>query len=163
MGIRHHKPDIGCDGPNITNVITESFQFQQDGAHHQRAQREFYPGRAFDGLTERCAMRETRISGNAFRQENSFVYRQLLEKFFGALMGVEHAKLQIEYGFTCDREVELPRLDDSRMDRSHGHLKDAFPQSRTIDVAFSLEGCQLAIEWTVLAQWINSEPLIMQP
>src|SRR6266496_1653253 len=140
MGIRHDKSDIGGDGPNVTNMITESFQFQQDSPHHQCAQRDFNAGGAFDGLTERCAVGETRIAGNAFRQKNGFVYWQLLKEFFGSLMGVEHAKLQIEYGFTCDCEVEVSRFDDSRMDRPHRHLKDAFPQSWTIEVAFSLEG-----------------------
>src|SRR5207249_902351 len=85
---------------------------------------DFHAGRAFDGLTERCAMGETRIAGNTFRQENGFVYRQLLEKFFGSLMGVKHSKLQIEYGFPCYREIEVPRFDDPRMDRPHGHLHD---------------------------------------
>ena len=74
MGIRHHEADIGCDGANVTNVITESLQLQQDGPHHQRAQRDFDPGRTFDGLTKCCAVGETRIAGNAFRQENGFGY-----------------------------------------------------------------------------------------
>ncbi len=77
-------------------------------------------------------------------------------------MGVEHAKLQIEYGFTRDREIEVSRFDDSRMDRPHGHLKDAFTQSRTIEVALSLEGRQLGVERKVLAQGINVGPIVMQ-
>ena len=77
-------------------------------------------------------------------------------------MGVEHSKLQIEYGFTCDREVEVPRFDDSRMDRPNGDLKDAFTQSRTIDMALALEGRQLGVEGKVLAQGINVGPIIMQ-
>src|SRR5229473_7843347 len=142
MGVRYYEADIGRDGPNVANMIADPFQLQQDGPHHQSAQRNFNPGRAFDGLTECRAMGKTRISGNALRQKDSFVNGEFLKEFFRALMRVEHSELQIEYWFTRDREIEVARFDDSCMDRSYGHLKHPFTQSRPVDVAFSLEGWQ---------------------
>ena len=77
-------------------------------------------------------------------------------------MGVEHSQLQIEDGFTRHREIEVAGLDDSRMNRAYRHLKDTFPQSRPVDVAFSLKGRQHGFERKVLAQGINVGPIVMQ-
>src|SRR5260370_114243 len=107
-------------------------------------------------------MGKTRISGNALRQKDSFVYGEFLKEFFCALMRVEHSELQIEDGFTRDREIEVARFDDACMDRPYGHLKDAFPQSRPVDVAFSLEGRQHRFDGKVLAQGIDVRPIIVQ-
>jgi hypothetical protein len=75
MGICNDEADIGRNGTDVGDMIADSFQLQQDGPHHQTAQRHFNAGRAFDGLTECRAVGKTRISRNAFRQENGFVYR----------------------------------------------------------------------------------------
>ena len=107
-------------------------------------------------------MRKTRIPGDALREKHGFVYRQLLEEFFRALMGIEHSKLQIEDRLTRHREIEMAGLDDSGMNRPHGHLKDAFTQSGPVDVAFSLERRQHGLERKVLAQGMNIGPIVMQ-
>src|SRR5271165_1921628 len=140
MGICDDKADICRNGPNVADMIADSFQFQQDGPHHQTAQRHFNVGRAFDGLTKSCSVGKTRISRNALSQKNSFVYGQSLKEFFGALVRIEHSELQIEDGFARHREIEVARLDDSSMDRSYRHLQDTFTESWPVDVAFSLEG-----------------------
>ncbi len=74
MGICNDEADIGRNGADVGDMIADSFQLQQDGPHHQTAQRHFNAGRAFDGLTESCAVGKTRISRNALGQENGFVY-----------------------------------------------------------------------------------------
>src|SRR5216683_2734275 len=107
-------------------------------------------------------MGKTRISGNTLRQKDSFVYGEFLKEFFRALMRVEHSELQIKYWFTRDREIEVARFDDACMDRSYGHLKHPFTQSRPVDVAFSLEGWQYCFQEKVLAQGINVGPIIVQ-
>ena len=79
------------------------------------------------GLAESSAMRETRISGNALGKEYGIVNRQFLEELFGALMGVEHSKLQVQDGLARHRETEMAGLNDARMDRPHGNLENALP------------------------------------
>src|SRR5216683_2067891 len=107
-------------------------------------------------------MGKTRISGNALRQKDSFVNGEFLKEFFRALMGVEHSELQIEDGFTRDREIEVARFDDACMDRSYGHLKDTFTQSWPVDVAFSFKRRQDRLEGKILAQGINIGPIVVQ-
>src|SRR5437667_3238755 len=114
-------------------MIANSFELQKDRSHDQSPQRNFDLSRAFNGLTESCAMGKTRIPGDALREKHGFRYGQLLKEFFRALMGVEHAELQIEDGLTCHREIEMAGLDGSGMDWSYRHLKDALAQSGPVD------------------------------
>src|SRR5271169_6331232 len=120
-------------------MIANSFELQKDRSHDQTPQRNFHLSRAFNGLTESCAMGKTRIPGDALREEHGFRYGQLLKELFRALMRIEHAKLQIEDRLARDREIEMAGLDGSCMNRPHRHLKDPFAQRGPVDVAFSLE------------------------
>src|SRR5260370_6685213 len=143
-------------------MIANSFELQKDRSHDQSPQRNFDPSRAFNGLTESCAMGKTRIPGDALREKYGLRYGQLLKEFFRALMGVKHAKLQIEDGLTCYREIEMAGLDGSGMNRPHWHLKDALAQSGPVEVAFSLESWQHRLQSKVLAQRMNVRPVVMQ-
>ena len=51
---------------------------------------------------------------------------QVLEQFFGALVHVEHAQLQIEHRLAGHAEQEVPGLDDARVHRADRHLENAF-------------------------------------
>src|SRR6266487_3045906 len=117
-------------------MIANSFEFQKDRSHDQSPQRNFDLSRAFNGLTESCAMRKTRIPGDALREKHSFRYGQLLKEFFRALMGIEHAQLQIEDRLTSYGEIEMAGLDGSGMNGPDRYLKDTFAQSGPVDVAF---------------------------
>src|SRR5258708_36116466 len=143
-------------------MIANSFELQKNRSHDQSPQRNFDPSRAFNGLTESCAMGKTRIPGDALREKHSPMYGQLLKKLFGAFMSVKHAKLQIEDGLTCYREIEMAGLDGSGMNRPHWHLKDALAQSGPVDVAFSLESWQHRLQSKVLARRMNVRPVVMQ-
>ena len=107
-------------------------------------------------------MRKTRVPGDALREKHSFRYGQLLKEFFRALMGIEHSQLQIEDRLTGYREIEMAGLDGSRMNRPYRNLKDAFAQSGSVDVAFSLERRQYCLKQKVLAQGMNIRPVVMQ-
>src|SRR5260370_1221460 len=160
--MRDDEADVGCNRPDVGNMIANSFELQKDRSHGQSSQRNSDLSCAFNGLTESCAMGKTRIPGNALREKHSPMYGQLLKKLFGAFMRVKHAKLQIEDGLTCHREIEMAGLDGSGMNRSYRHLKDALAQSGPIDVALSLEGREHGLEWEVLAQRMNVRPVVMQ-
>ena len=53
LGIR-----TAANGTDIGNMITDAFQFKQDGSHHQCAQRDLNPSSAFNGLAKSRAVRE---------------------------------------------------------------------------------------------------------
>src|SRR5665213_642281 len=143
-------------------MITDSLELQQNGAHDQRPRRDFNLSHSFDGLTESRAMRKTGISRYTLGEKNSFVNRQPLEELFGAFMRVEHSKLQVEYRFPSNRETEMAGLDGTRMDRSHGNLKDTFSQSGPVDVAFSFKRRQYRVYRKILAQGVDIGPIVVQ-
>src|SRR5260370_33366155 len=143
-------------------MIANSLEPQKDRSDNQSPQRNLDLGRAFNGLTESCAMGKTGIPGDALREKYGFRHRQFLKEFFRALMRIEHAKLQIEDRLTRDREIEMTGLDGSSMTRPHRHLKDAFTQSGPVDVAFSLERRQYCLKRKVLAQRMNIRPVVME-
>src|SRR5260370_26513193 len=110
-------------------MIANSFELQKDRSHDQSPQRNFDLSRAFNGLTESCAMGKTRIPGDALREKHGSMYRQFLKEFFPALMRIEHAKLQMEERVTGYREIERARLASSSMDGTDWHLNDPLTQS----------------------------------
>ncbi len=162
MRIGDDEADIRGDRSDVGNMIANSFELQKDRAHDPCPQRKFHLSGAFNGLAESCSMGKTRIPGDAFRKEHGLVYGQFFEEFFRALVGIEHAKLQIKDGLTCHSEIKMTGLDGSGMNRAHWHLKDAFTQSRPIDVALSLEGREHGLESEVLAQGMNIWPVVVQ-
>src|SRR5260370_15410918 len=120
-------------------MIANSFELQKDRSHDQSPQRNFDLSRAFNGLTESCAMGKTRIPGDALREKYGFRYGQLFKEFFRALMRIEHAELQIEDRLTRHREIEMAGLAGSGMDRPDWHFKDPCAPSGAVDVALYLE------------------------
>src|ERR1019366_7479499 len=74
VGIRYDEANIVCNGPDVGDMIADALQVQQDGPHRQTAERHFNIGRTLDGLTESRTVGKTRISRNALRQKNGFVY-----------------------------------------------------------------------------------------
>src|SRR5260370_25313915 len=104
-------------------MIANSFELQKDRAHDPCAQRKFHLSGAFNGLAESCSMGKTRIPGDAFRKEHILVYWQFFEEVFRALVGIEHAKLQIQDGLTCHSEVKITQLAGSGMNPAHFDLK----------------------------------------
>src|SRR5260370_8835867 len=119
-------------------MIANTFELQKERSHDQSPQRNFDLSGAFNGLTESCAMGKTRIPGNALREKHSPMYGQLLKKLFGAFMRVKHAKLQLEDGLTCPREIALAGLHGSGMNLSYRPLTAAIAQTATLHLPSSL-------------------------
>ena len=162
MRVGHHESDVGGDRPDIADVVADAFQFQQDRPHDARARGKFDLRGGLDGLAERGSVREGRIARDALRQENGAMDGHVFEQLLGALVGIEHAQLQIQNRLAGHGEIEVAGLDDAGMDRSHRNLEDAFPQRGPVDVALSFERRQHLAQGKILAQGMNVGPVIVQ-
>ncbi len=125
MSVGNHESHVVGDGADIGDVICNSFQFEQNGAHELRTRRNLDLRRPLDGLAECRAVGEGRIAGNALGQKHRAVDGKILEELLGSLVRVEHAQLQVEDGLAGDGEVEVAGLDDAGMNRADRNLEDA--------------------------------------
>src|SRR2546428_13479022 len=88
-------------------------------------------------------------------------HRQVLEKFLGALVGVEQAQLQIKHGLARHAKEKMARLDDARVHWADRHLENAFAFDRAEFVALALEWRGLSGAGEIFAGGVNPPPVIM--
>ena len=102
------------------------------------------------------------IAGNAFGQPDAMLHRQILEKFLRAFVGVKHPQLQIQHRLARDAEQKMSRLDDARVNRADGHLKNALAFDGAELVALALKRRQLRPQIKILAQRMHLRPVVVQ-
>ena len=77
-------------------------------------------------------------------------------------MGVKHPQLQIQNRLARDAEQEMPRLDDARVNRADGHLKNPLAFHGNELVALALKRRQLRPQIKILAQRMHVRPVVVQ-
>jgi hypothetical protein len=162
MSVGNHESNIVGDGSDIGDVICNSFQFEQNGAHELRAFRDLDLRCLLDGLAECRAVGERRIARNALGQKHGAVNGEILEELLGSLVRVEHAELQIEDRLAGDGEVEVAGLDDAGVNGADRNLEDALTVSGPVDVLLAFKRGQHGVERKILAQRMHIGPVIVE-
>src|SRR2546430_1508523 len=103
-------------------------------------------------MAESGGVSEARIAGNAFRQPDAVLDREVLEKLFGPLVNVEQPQLQVEHRLAGHAEEKVPRLDDPGMHGADRHLEDTFAFDKAEFVPLALEWGQSGAQVKVLPQ-----------
>src|SRR5215813_1941607 len=87
---------------------------------------------------------------------------QVLEQFFCPFVHIKHPQLQVEDWFARYAEKKVSRLDNARVDRSHGHLKNTLAFHLTKFMPWPVELRKFRAQIEILAQRIDLRPIVVQ-
>src|SRR6185295_6717226 len=127
MGMRQGIGGVVADGPDIAQVVVQSFQFETETPEIAGAPGDLQFEQRFDGLTVGKAVSDGGIAGDPFGQRYGRPQRELLEQLLHTAVFPEMVEFEFYDGLASHREPEVSRLDDSGMDRTDRDLEDPFP------------------------------------
>ena len=159
--MRSDERHIRADSADVGNVVVDAFQFQTNGPQRAGTRRCFYSSDTLDGVAKRRGVREARIPGDALGESHAMGDGQVLEKFLGAFVHVEHPQLEIKDGFARHTEKKVPRLDDARVNRADRHLEHAFAFDLAELVPHASEWRELRAQVEVFAERIDFRPVVV--
>src|SRR5262249_49955856 len=107
VGIEHAVADVVAQGADVTDVVVQAFQFQQDRAHPSRLDGYLQ----VQGVLDRAAVREGvsdgGVPGDTFGEEQAGGDVAAFEQFLHAFVDVPQAGLEFEDGLPDDGEPEV--------------------------------------------------------
>ncbi len=116
---------IVAERPEVAEMVRDALALEHESAEPAGARRRRQAERRFGRLRVGPRVGDSGISRDAPREPVTVGDAEILEVLVGALVGIAEALLKPQHLLTHDREAEMPRLDDARVDRADGDLVHA--------------------------------------